>query len=239
LASCNAGVALAQDPELTVSVGVRAWFTEWSTFTYFVENINGIPTSRALAQSPANDELVLMPSVSVRYGKYSGSLSVFPSTSYTFLGVDAAGNGFVDGAKREEIDLNFGYAVTAGLTPTLGFKRVTQSGSAGRYELFGPVVGVSAYAPLGGLLALYGSLGLGRMETTSGSRQTDGQPIDFDAHYRLAEVGLAYTSSAAGLERWTFTGGYRVQVFDSGDAFQALDGRDTTQGFTLGAVATF
>jgi hypothetical protein len=39
--------------------------------------------------------------------------------------------------------------------------------------------------------------------------------------------------------RWTLTGGYRIQILTSKDAFGTQDGRDTTQGFTLGAMATF
>jgi hypothetical protein len=222
LALCNASAALAQESSLSVSVGVRAWYTDWTTFSYFVEgNVN-----RALTQAAADDEFVLMPIVSVRYGDFVGSVSAFPSTQFSF----------VDGGrgKREEFDVNFGYAVTPRLTLTLGYKEVTQSDGDVRYRPAGPVAGVSAYAPLGGLLALYGSLGLGRMKTPGGDA------VDFDADYRLAELGLAYTPNAEGLlGRWTFTGGYRIQVIDSQEAFGSQDGRDTTQGFTLGAVATF
>jgi hypothetical protein len=214
--------AFAQDTDLTVTAGLRAWWTQWTTFSYFVDaNDNNL----ALTQAQASDELVLMPNVSVRKGKWSGSLSMFPSKGYTFVD-DANG-------KREEIDVNGGYAVTTGLTVTLGYKKVTQGGSAGSYSPRGPVVGVSGYAPLGGLLALYGSLGLGRLETQSGD------VIDFEMRYRLAELGLAYTPNAVGQGRLTFTGGYRIQVLDSKDAFGTQDGRDTTDGFTLGANFAF
>jgi hypothetical protein len=139
--------------------------------------------------------------------------------------------------------MNFGYAVTPGVTVTLGYKKLTQigrdPGGDYLYRPAGPVVGVSAYAPLGGLLSLYGSLGLGHMKTPGDDRPED-RKVKFEADYRLAELGLAYTPNAEGfLGRWTFTGGYRIQVLDSEDALDALDGRDTTQGFTLGAVATF
>jgi hypothetical protein len=117
---------------------------------------------------------------------------------------------------------------------TLGYKTVTQSDGESRYRPAGPVIGVSAFAPLRGLLSMYGSLGLGYMQTPGGDA------IDFAADYRLAEVGLAYTPNGEGLlGRFTFTGGYRVQVLTSKDAFNGQDGTDTTQGFTLGAVATF
>lgn len=220
---CNGELALAQDDTgIAVTAGVRAWWTEWTTFSYFVD-ANG--ENQALTQSQATDEMALMPNVSVRKGKFSGSLSAFLSTDFSFPEDP--------NANREELDLNVGYAVTPGLTVTLGYKQVEQGGSAGRYRPRGPVIGVSAFAPLGGLLSFYGSFGLGRFQTPGGD------PIDFKADYRLAELGLAYALSSEGRGSWTFTGGYRIQVFDSKDAFGSQDGRDTTQGFTLGANYTF
>jgi hypothetical protein len=220
---CNAAAAFGQDSDLSVTAGVRAWWVEWTTFSYY-PGIQNVPNV-ALTQTQASDELVLMPNVSVRKGKFSGSISAFPSKGFSFVDDPSA--------KRDELDMNAGYAVTSGLTVTLGYKKVEQGGSAGRYRPQGPVVGLSAYAPLGGLLSLYGSLGLGRMQTSGGD------PIDFKADYTLAELGLAYTPNTVGQGRWTFTGGYRIQVLDSKDAFRSQDARDTTDGFTLGANFTF
>jgi hypothetical protein len=220
LALCSAGTALAQDAGLSVSVGARAWYTEWTTFSYFVQN----DVNLALTQVSADNKLVLMPIVSLRYGDFFGSLSAFPSTRFSFADGDSA--------TRKEFDVNFGYAVVPGLALTLGYKKVSQGGSAGRYRPAGPVAGLSANAPLGGALSVYGSLGLGRLKTPSGDA------IDFKADYRLTELGLAYTLGGD-RPRWTFTGGYRIQVMSSKDAFGSQDGRDTTQGFTFGAIATF
>jgi len=51
---------------------------------------------------------------------------------------------------------------------------------------------------------------------------------------------LAYTIYTGGwLQRWVFTGDYRIQVMGSKEALGSQDGRDTTQGFSLGAIATF
>jgi hypothetical protein len=219
---CNVGVASAQETDLEITAGVRAWWTQWTTFYYVNDDGN-----RRLGQNQASDELVLMPNVSLRYGKFSGSISAFPSTGYSF---------FDDpDAEREEFDLSAGYAVTSGLTVTLGYKQVEQGGSQGRYRPRGPVVGLNAYAPLGGLLALYGYLGLGRFQTPGGDE------IDYKSDYQLAELGLGYTPNTAGRGRWTFTGGYRIQILDSKDALPelGLDARDTTAGFTLGANYTF
>jgi len=220
-ALCAAGAAQAQDSGLAVTAGVRAWYMEWTTFSYYPGN--GAPNV-ALTQSSANDKLVVMPSVSVRYADLFGSFSAMPSTRFRF---DDGSDG-----RRSEFDANAGYAVMPGLALTLGYKRVSQSGGAGRYRPGGPVVGASANAPLGGGVSLYGSLGIGRLRTPGGDA------INFKAGYRLAEVGLACTLNAD-RPRWTLTGGYRIQVLSSRDAFEGQDGRDTTQGFTVGASATF
>lgn len=229
LVLCSAGAAQAQDPGLSVSIGARAWQTEWTTFSYYAppETPN---ESVALTQVSANGELALMPLVSARYGKFVASMSGFPSTSFAF------GDG--TRGKREEFDANVGYYVLPRLAVTVGYKQVSQSGDAGRYRPSGPVLGLSCNASLDGAWSLYGSLGVGWLETPSGDE------IDFEADYRLAELGLAYTLNGNRWPRaWTLTAGYRIQVMNSKDAFPqdnpTQDGLDTTQGFTLGVIATF
>jgi hypothetical protein len=219
---CSADAALAQESNVSVSVGARAWYTDWTTFSYYAP----AGTNLALTEISANEELPIMPVVSVRYGNFVGSASAFPSTGYSF---DDGDHG-----TREEFDINVGYFVMPSVALTLGYKKVEQRGNAGRYRPAGPVAGVNANAPLGGAWSLYGSVGVGRLKTPSGAA------IDFDADYRLAEMGLAYTLNGSRLpRRWTLTGGYRIQILTSKDAFGTQDGRDTTQGFTLGAMATF
>lgn len=229
LALCGAGPALAQDATFSVSIGARAWQAEWTTFSYFTEPdpVTGEPVNVALTQAAARDELVLMPLLSVRYGDFFASLSAMPSKQFTFI----------DGgeiASREEIDLNIGYNFMPGLAATLGYKKVSQGGSSGTYRPEGLVVGLTANAPLGGAWSFYGSLGVGWLETPAGD------PIAFEADYRLTELGLAYSLPTAGVvKRWTFTGGYRIQVLSSKDAFNGQDAKDTTQGFTIGLIASF
>jgi hypothetical protein len=185
---CSADAALAQDPGVSVSVGARIWDTEWTTFSYFTDD-NTPPNNLALTQVSASNELAIMPIVSVRYRDFVGSISALPSTRFSFPD-DGSGT-------REEFDANVGYFVMPGLALTLGYKKVSQSGNAGRYRPAGPVVGVNANAPLGGAWSLYGSLGVGRLKTPGGDE------IDFEADYRLAELGLAYTAAAAlDVHRW-------------------------------------
>lgn len=225
----STGPALAQDPNLSVSVGARAWYTDWSTFSYLPDLSTPNPDDNlALTQVSANEKLTFMPMVSVRYGNFIGSMSAMLSTKFKFPDDDE----FDD--EREEFDINVGYFVLPGLAFTLGYKKVEQSNGPDRYRPAGPVIGMSGNAPLSGAWSLYGSLGVGRLKTP------DGDKISFDADYRLTEVGLAYGLEGGKMpQRWTFTAGYRMQVMSSKEAFGTQDGRDTTEGFTLGAMATF
>ena len=59
---CSAGAALAQESGISVSVGARAWVTEWTTFSYYAPN----GTNVALTQVSADNKLVLVPIASVR-----------------------------------------------------------------------------------------------------------------------------------------------------------------------------
>ena len=224
-ALCSGGAAMAQDAGLSVSVGARAWYAEWTTFSYFVQG----NTNLALTQVSADNKLLLVPLVSLRWGDFVGSFSMMPSTRFSFAD---GGSG-----TRKEFDANLGYAVLPGLTLTLGYKKVSQRDGNVRYEPAGPVAGLNANAPLGGAFSLYGTLGVGRLKTpTSGGPEV----VKFKADYRLTELGLAYTLNAERWpRRWTLTAGYRMQVLSSKQAFGSQDGRDTTQGLTLGAIATF
>lgn len=222
--SCTA--AFAEDPKLTFSVGARAWLAEWTTFSYLDD---GAGNNIALTQVSAKDKLVLVPLASVQYGDFVASMSVFPSTRFSF----------VDGGSgtRREFDINVGYAVLPGLNATLGYKKVSQRDGDVRYEPAGPVLGVYGSAPLASGFSLYGSVGIGKLKTP----QSGGDNVvKFKSDYRLTEVGLSY--ALAGIDvrpRWTFTAGYRIQVMSSKEAFGTQDGRDTTQGLAIAAIASF
>jgi len=229
LALCSAHTAFAQKTDFNVTVGARAWYTEWTTFSYLVDP--DTEENLALTQNSANEQLAVIPVISARYGKFMASISGIPSTNFSFN----------DGTKgsREEFDINVGYFVMRGVAVTLGYKKVEQSGGTLRYRPSGPVLGVNAIAPIQGSWSLYGNLAIGDLKTPSGD------VVDFAMAYRLAEVGLAYTLEGKSKPKhWTFIAGYRMQVMNSKDAFVTLtdtaqDGLDTTQGFSLGVLATF
>lgn len=222
VALCLAGLAQAQESGPSVSVGLKAWSTQWTTFGY---DVNG-GGQTVITQVPAKDKVVLVPLLSVRWRDWVGSVSGYGSTDYEF--VDGGSN------SRKELDANVGYLVLPGVAVTLGYKKVGQKAATDNYELAGLVAGMSATAPLSSSVSLYGSLGLGRMKDTAAST------VKFDADYRLTEVGVAYTLP---MERFTkaltFTLGYRTQVLSSKEALGSQDGRDLTQGVTLGLLAAF
>jgi hypothetical protein len=217
---CSAA-AQAQDG-LQVSAGVRAWYTQWTTFSYYAPAGKNL----ALTQVSAQEKLVLVPTFSLRQGDWLLAASAVPTASFSFAD---GGQG-----QRRELDLNVGYAIYPGLVATLGYKRVTQLGDGQRYEPRGAVFGLSGQAPLGGALALYGNLGLGQLKTAGGA------DIRFGARYRLAEMGLAYGWVGSGLpRRWALTAGYRIQLMSSYEALGSQDGQDTTQGLVFGVNASF
>lgn len=218
-------MAQAQDDAPAFSVGVRAWYTEWTTFSYFAPG--GV--NQALTQVSAEKKLALVPVASARWGPWSASVSAFPSTDFSFH--DGGGG------TRREADVNVGYAVLPSLSVSLGYKWVSQRDGDTRYEPKGPVLGLNGNASLDGPWSLYGSLGLGRLRTPG----TGGpEVVKFKSDYRLTEVGVAYSLSPGTMpRRWTFTAGYRIQVMSSDEAFGTQDGRDTTEGLTFGALATF
>lgn len=222
LALCCAGVVQAQESGLSVSAGVKVWNTEWTTFGY---DTNGAG-EQVITQVPAKDKVIFVPLLSLRYRDFLASISGYRPTDYEFVGGGSN--------SRKELDVNLGYFVLPGVAVSLGYKKVGQKGDSDNYELAGLVAGLSATAALGNSFSLYGSLGLGRMKDTAAST------VKFDADYRLTEVGLAYSLATDRLAKaLTFTVGYRTQVLSSKEALGAQDGRDLTQGLTLGFVATF
>jgi hypothetical protein len=231
LASGLAPTVQAQDTDagLVASVGLRAWNTAWTTFGY--DTVNG---EQIITQSPAKSKLALMPVLSLRYGNFGGTFSGYGSTKFRLV------SGSVD--ERSEYDLNLSYFVMPNVALNLGYKRVRQSSGLNVYDLKGPILGANATAPLGGTWALYGSFGFGQLGTGPQKPYVDGarNRLEFDARYRLTEVGLAYNMVVdPWLRALTVTLGYRTQVFDTLNATTTQDARDLTHGLTFGLLATF
>lgn len=215
----SVGVARAEPGDLGVSLGLKAWNTQWTTFGYGLGD--------QLIQVPSKDRVVWMPQLTVRYRDFVGSVSGYAPIRYDRD--DGPGD------TRKEFDANVGYLVLPNLAATLGYKKVGQRNGPTNYELGGPVAGLSASAVLSGPWSLYGSFGLGKLKATASANVRN-----YTARYWLTEAGLSYNLV---VERWvravTFTAGYRNQVFDSKDLTGGQEGRDLTHGLTLGVVTTF
>lgn len=218
LVCCTAGTAHAQDAGLTVSVGLKAWSAEWSSFTY--EQGQAVPAETV-------SRMLFIPSVVARWGDFYASVSGFRKS----YGGDNS---------RREWDVNAGWQVLPGVAVGVGYKSLAQLGGGYRYEPKGPILSASAAVPLSGAWSLYGSLGLGRLKTP---QTGDDSIVKFSpGPYRITEVGIGYGLPVERPARsLTLTAGYRTQVLVSNGVNDDGSKRfnDLTQGLTLGVSAAF
>ncbi len=235
LAALSSPLAHAQDGGLTIAVGLKAWYADWTT--WFVEQDRD--NVDFLTQEPAKAKLISVPQLSVRYKDFVASVSTAVKSKHEFPSPVGTSR-----FERTELDVNFGYYVTPGLAATVGYKRFTQTGAITGveiYEVAGPTIGLSGSASLAGAFSMYGALGLGQLKLTGTS--------DLSARYSLSEVGLAYGMPVGRLlKAVSLTAGYRMQVITArgvvltdsvGQNPVKQDARDLTQGFTFGIVGVF
>jgi hypothetical protein len=199
----------------------------------------------------SSPQAAFIPSLTMRYGDFLLTGSLFSKREYTFTG--SGGAGF--SAKRDETDLHAGYYVLPTLAVTLGYKDVKQEfGNGSEYKFSGPIVGLAASAPLTQGFSLYGNFGYGSMKADFGKLTDNNGKSSFNADYYLGEVGLAYSFDAKAIfpsaKALTATLGYRNQTlaaqnFAVGTNFYAptqsrsTELRDNTEGLSLGLSVTF
>jgi hypothetical protein len=244
------------DPsQLRVSGGLRLWSAKWDSW-----NVNPVATGVYLGDSRyevveasgCREKLALVPFVSLRYGAVFVSASAMTNTSYQLHETGTPG-GFDVGSSRSEFDFNLGYVFSPGVSLSLGNKRITQRFGPDGYQWSGPVLGLSAGAPLSSGWGLYTSLGLGRLRGKF-SRSDAAGHTRFGTDYRLMEAGFTYNvpTSVTWMRSLVLTTGYRIQrmatkgyslavtpsVGSPGENSSA-DLVDTTQGLVLGLQGTF
>lgn len=235
--AASAGAVQAQESNFGVTFGTKVWVAEWSTW------LRDTSTSQddVINQQSSRAKAIIIPQVSFRYRDFIGSVSAAVPSKHEFTEPSATTE-----YKRQEVDANFGYSITPGLTASLGFKKFDQIAPSGVkiFQVSGPTLGVSAASPLTNGFSVYGALGIGALKIKSDTVE------DFKADYSLSEVGLAYTLPFGRFIRsMNFTVGYRMQVIkargvvlednDGPNAPIRTDARDVTQGFTLGATFAF
>ena len=221
---CATALAHAQDGGLTVSMGIKAWAAEWSSFTYAKDIVTN---ETVIALVDPVSRVLLVPSVSVRWGDWLASASAF-SQGY-------------DGQTRREWDVNAGWRLMPGVTFTVGYKSIAQVGTY-RYKPKGWTIGANAAAPLSGAWSLYGSLGLGRMTTEQGGNVINKIVSFSPSPYRIVEVGIAYGLPMDGFaSALNVALGYRTQVLVSKGVNDSGGGsaNDLTQGASLTVSASF
>ncbi len=236
LALCFANAAHAQDAALNLTFGVKAWQAQWTTWGSDISASDGFDV---VTQVPAKDKVAMIPVIGLQYGRLVASLSAVAPTGFEFR----RANDTNIHQKRSELDATVGYYLTPRLSLGVGYKRFTQKGSTFTYEVAGPSVVGGVTAPLRGPWSMYGNAAFGSLSASGKST------IRVNADYRLTELGAVYSIPMSQfLRAISITGGYRIQVvnalklpiYDQNGAFSYFqDGRDLTQGFTLGLVASF
>src|SRR5712671_3892672 len=94
----------AEGNEFRASLGTRAWFARWTS--WFPTDSGGDGANDLIQTETADQKLAIIPSVSATYGKFFGSLSALPQTSFDFT---LANSGTRVTAQRRELDTNVGY----------------------------------------------------------------------------------------------------------------------------------
>lgn len=240
----------AQD--LQGTVGLKTWFTSWTSWGLAQNPYNG-QSYQTVSPLNSDTEASFIPQVSLRYGRWLLSTSYMTSTHFTLSSAQPAGPLQSLGENRREVDANVGYFVMPGLAVTAGYKQLDQSIGGGTLTWGGPTLGLAGTVPIGSYgLAAYGSFGFGWLHLTVPPNLTDAAgDSGFNASYLLAELGLAYSFGG----RFTVTLGYRSQTVRT-DGYQlgavslatsnapnvpyaTTELKDITQGLTLGLTASF
>lgn len=242
-----------ESSEWRLSAGVRLWSAQWDSWYInpFGVGPDGTRYEVVEAMSSSKAKLAAIPFLSLRYGQWFASASSLLRTSYPFD--TTIPNTFAIDNSRREFDLNLGYAFSSGISVSLGNKEIRQGFDDAYAKTSGLVLGVSASAPLSSGWGLYGSFGKGWLKARFSFADVNGN-TSFDTDYQLLEAGLTYAFQAP--TRWirsvVLTTGYRTQRMAAqgfGLAKTPPGGSrqpngtaeliDVTQGFVLGAQATF
>jgi hypothetical protein len=246
----------------TVFGGVRLWINQWdipSVQRILIPNPTS-PTSVLLQDAIVKDlsktELVPIPFIGVRAGKFVGSVSYFPRTRYDSRDPSL---GTVD---RDEFDVTLGYALAPSLVLSLAYKHAFDNKLSGQIspsgaKVDGVLLGASGAAPLVGRLSLYGNMAYGFAREKADFSDASGES-KYSANYQIGEVGVSYLlyEGAEGqpLKNVLLSFGYRAQGFTVKSVTlgtfglgappvlldtQKKDVRTTTDGFVLGIVGSF
>jgi hypothetical protein len=218
-AQTESGATIPEQSTLQFSAGVRMWVNKWDVpFGEFTPTIvNGVPAVRSESKTRlSGTEVVPMPTIGVNYGRWFAGATYFPETSYDTKG------GLRSEVRREELDLNVGYALIPGpasLSVSIGYKRtkqdrITDDPFSTAIKANALLIGLSGTAPLKGALSLYGNAAYGFARLKADIPDPSGS-TRFDADYQIGELGIRYTFGSLGqqfLKNLVISVGYRYQL---------------------------
>ena len=268
VASASAlGQAADGDREAGFFAGVKLWANQWQIASVELNPVllpNGAPGVQMVPRITVSDiKIVPLLTLGARFSKVIAAANVFPTAAYDSKGA-------LDGdVSRSEYDLSVGYALLPNLIASIAYKEGRQSKIvnlpfSSAQKVRAGLLGLSAAAPLGANLFIYGNAAFGVGRQTSDSLNWEGD-ASYSTNYRIGEIGLSYRFHEGGPEskiRSTSVSiGYRTQVLvskglpfatleasdPSGNPLQSasvvsvrnLDVQTTTDGFILSLIATF
>ena len=198
------------DSSFGVSIGLRLFVNKASGPGYAPTPVPGMPPTEASITS--DNEVSLLPSLAIRYGRWVANGSYHMRTTYSAQVPEGGG---VFDFRRKEWDAGIGYAVLPSLVVSAGWKTiditVDQVGNdALSQKGSGPFVGLAVSAQLSDAWSVFGSVALGRPRF-----ELDGVKTGDRGEYLASEVGLRYALRYASpaLRNVALLAGYRTQSF--------------------------
>ncbi|MEQ1635284.1 MAG: hypothetical protein ABL903_01255 [Methylococcales bacterium] len=281
--------------DFSVSIGTKVWVNRWDSSIaglFIPASFRGLnQTNGALVYSDTNqtqmihsdEQVTAIPTLNLRYKNFLLGGGYYSQTSFGFDPVSAStrltlvGDGSVTddnnyqqrqsyNAKREEWDINVGYALTPNIAFLTGYKSVrqhfdiqnsfsTQNLLTGRttdantenkqyiFDLDGPLLGLALSAPMAHGFGTYFNYMHGFM-TEHHSDSNTGQGVSSAADYNLIEGGLSYSLDGNFIPAGTpisaaaIYAGYRYQWIEV-QSDENRGNKDITQGFAAGLNLAF
>lgn len=227
-ALASAAIAQTNASEVSISAGVRTWMNDWQGNSTSLGSNN----QKTLLHMNSGTTVSIIPFALIRYRDFGISASTMLPQSYS------ASDGLkTETTTRQEYDVNLLYYFTPSVSVSAGYKSVKWFG----FDVNGLTMAVSASAPVSEKFGMYGTLGLGKLESqrkdVAGTTSGDYYLLEAGLSYSLGSIGSVAKASAV-------TFGYRQQRLKFLNVFIGnptnVDAvNDNTSGFTLGIVASF
>lgn len=223
--------AVAADPGLRISAGVRAWSNTWESWD--------TPSNKSISQMSSANEVAFTPVLQARYNDMFAMASYLSNTKYVLKRADGT-NGSIapTDASRKEGDFAVGYYILPSLGAGVGYKKMVQKFSNNEFTWSGPTISLNGSASMGAGVFIYGSAGFGRLNAKIPDTSS------LKANYTLSEVGLAYSlaDQTPIMKGLLLTAGYRSQVLTTKDypvGSAKQDVVDTTHGPVVSVLGSF